>query len=205
MRTIALLLMLSTMVSAETGFTSLIDDPSLDQWTGDKDAYEVRDGYVASDPKKAGKLFSKEEYDDFVLRFEYRLTPGANNGIGIRVPEGGHASMQGMEIQILDDTHKKYDNLKPYQANGSVYCYVPAEKGHLKPLGEWNEMEIRYEGSHAKITLNGHVIVDADLEGLKPLDGRERPGINSKSGHLTFCGHRSEVHFRNMRVKKLGD
>ena len=78
------------------------------------------------------------------------IEPGGNNGIDIR----------GMEIQILDDDAPKHAKLKPCQYHGSVYCHVPAKRGHQKPVGQWNEQEISVDGRHVKVLLNGVEILN---------------------------------------------
>lgn len=187
------------------GFYPLFNGVDLDGWTGDKVGYRVEDGIIVADP--LGNLYTKETYDDFVLRFEFKLTPGANNGIGIRVPMLGHASSQGMEIQVLDDTSEKFVGLKPYQCHGSIYGIVPAKQGHLKPVGEWNEEEIRVEGMQVRVTLNGTVIVDTDLtayrDGAPTPDGKEHPGLQQTSGHISLAGHKTQLFFRSLRIKPL--
>ena len=85
-----------------------------------------------------GNLYTEKEYADFIYRFEFQLTPGANNGLGIRAPLTGDAAYVGMELQILDNTAPIYANLHEYQYHGSVYGVIPAKKGFLKPVGEWN-------------------------------------------------------------------
>lgn len=191
------------------GFKILFDGTDLEQWTGNTDAYTISDeGTLAIYPTKGsgGNLYSKEEFSDFVYRLEFRLTPGANNGIGLRAPMEGDAAYTGMEIQVLDDEADIYKNIKPYQFTGSVYGVIPAKAGHLKPVGEWNEKEIYVKGNKIRVTLNGTVIVDGDLAQASQsgtVDGREHPGLKRRSGHLAFLGHGSEVHFRNMRIKEL--
>ena len=189
----------------DEGFYPLFNGVDLTGWTGDKVGYRVEDGIIVADP--LGNLYTNEEYGDFILRFEFKLTPGANNGIGIRVPMGGHASSQGMEIQILDDPSEKYDGIKPYQRHGSVYGIIPAETGHLKPTGEWNKEEIRVEGMQVRVTLNDIVIVDVDLapyrEGKATPDGKDHPGLQRDSGHISLAGHKTRLYFRNLCIKPL--
>lgn len=191
------------------GFQVLFDGTNLNSWTGNTTAYTVSDeGTLAIYPDKGsgGNLYSKEEYGDFIYRFSFRLTPGANNGIGIRAPMAGDVAYSGMEIQVLDNDADVYKDLKKYQYHGSVYGTIPAKRGYLKPLGEWNEEEIYVKGNKIKVTLNGTVILDGDLaEASKngTLDGKEHPGVKRKSGYLAFLGHGSEVHFKNIRVKRL--
>lgn len=190
------------------GYKILFDGTSLHEWVGNKTAYIIEDGNIAVYPKRggSGNLYTKDEYSDFVYRFEFKLTPGGNNGIGIRTPLTGDAAYEGMEIQVLDDDADIYKDLKPYQYHGSVYGIIPAKRGHLKPMGEWNEEEIRIEGTKIKITLNGTVIVDGDIaEASKngTADHRDHPGLKRTSGHIGFLGHGDTLYFRNVRVKDL--
>jgi len=189
---------------AEQGFVALFDGKTLEGWQGATDGYVVEDGILASKKESGGRLFTEREYADFILRFEFKLEPGGNNGIAIRSPMQGRPSRDGMEIQVLDDTAPKYAKLKPYQYHGSVYGMVPAKQGHQKPVGAWNCEEILCQGSQIRVTLNGTVIVDADLATIdRPMDGRDHPGRFRKTGFLGFIGHRTRVEFRNVRIKEL--
>jgi hypothetical protein len=201
----------SLALAVEEGFTSLFDGKSLEGWQGGKDGYVVEDGAIVSQPKGSGNLATVKEYGNFHLKFDFKLTPGANNGIGIRIPDEVDGkrldpAYQGMELQIIDDSSDKYKNIKEWQHHGSVYGIVPAKTGHLKPVGEWNSEEIIANGSHIKVILNGTTIVDADVaEASKngTIDGREHPGLKRDKGHICFCGHGAEVWFRNLRIKEL--
>jgi len=190
------------------GFEMLFDGTNLDKWTATP-AYEITpEGYIRSNPTaKFGKnLYTKEQYGDFVYRFEFKLTPGANNGVGIRTPLEGDAAYAGMEIQILDDGAEVYKNLQPYQYHGSVYGIIAAKRGSLNPVGEWNTEEIRVQGNKIKVTVNGKVIVDGDLSAASKngtADKKNHPGLSNKAGHIGFLGHGTEVFLRNIRVKKL--
>lgn len=190
------------------GFVMLFDGRNFDKWIP-SEAYDITaDGLIRSNPdKKAGtNLYTKEEYDNFIYRFEFKLTPAANNGIGIHAPLEGDVAYVGKEIQVLDNDADVYKELAPYQYHGSVYGIIPAKRGALKPLGEWNQEEIRVDGSKIKVTLNGQVIVDGDLkEAIKngTMDKLDHPGLKRTTGHIGFLGHGSEVFFRNIRVKRL--
>lgn len=196
----------------DAGFIPLFNGKDLTGWVH---ATKAGQGYrVGNDgdgnsalyctAEDGGNLFTQQQYADFVLRFEFKLSPGANNGVGIRAPRRGKVAYQGMEIQVLDDTAEKYAHLRPAQYHGSIYDVVPAERGHLEPVGQWNVQEITARGSRITIRLNGAVIVDADL--VKISDEKvlaRHPGIRNETGHIGFLGHGSEVHFRNIRIKPL--
>lgn len=198
-----------TGAEKRAGFQSLFNGDNLDEWVGNKTSYRVEDGVIVIDPQGGGggNLYTKEQYGDFIFRFEFQLTPGANNGLGIHAPLQGDAAYVGKELQILDNTAEKYADLKPYQYHGSVYGIVPAKRGYLKPLGEWNEQEVTVRGSQIKVVLNGETIVDGDvLEASKngTMDGRDHPGLLRSKGHIGFLGHGDVVRFRNIRIKEMG-
>ena len=138
--------------------------------------------------------FRERRGNDFIFRFEFKLSPGGNHGVGIRAPLEARPHLAGMEIQILDDDAPKNANRKTCQYHGSIYCRVAAERGHQKPIGEWNEQEILVEGKHVKVTLNGHVIVDAETD---------HPALKKPAGPISFKGHHEHVEFRNLRIKEL--
>ncbi|MDR0743406.1 MAG: DUF1080 domain-containing protein [Tannerella sp.] len=190
------------------GFHVLFDGTNMYEWTGNLVDYKMEDGCISlsADTKFGGNLYTKKEYANFIYRFEFQLTPAANNGVGIRTPLEGDAAYVGMEIQVLDSEHPVYKNIQEYQCHGSVYGIIPAKRGYLKPVGEWNSQEIMADGNHIKVTLNGTVILDGDLkEATKngTLDKKEHPGLFNKSGHIGFLGHGSPLKFRHIRIKEL--
>ena len=164
---------------------------------------------IVVDPEasgRSGNLYTEKEYEDFNFRFEFLLTPGANNGLGIRAPLSGDAAYGGVELQILDNTASIYANLKPYQYHGSLYGVAPAERGHLKPVGEWNSQEVIIKGDRYQVILNGTKILDVDAKKATKngtMDGKDHPGLKRDKGHIGFLGHGSELKFKNIRIKEL--
>jgi len=192
---------------AAEGFVNLFKGSDLSNWTGENHSYAVEDGTIVIRPTEGGgNLYTEKEYSDFIFRFEFKLTPGANNGLGIRTPLKGNAAYLGYELQILDNDAPVYAKLEPYQYHGSVYGIIPAKRGFQKPVGEWNSQEVWVKGDLIRITLNGTVILEGDLrEASKDgtIDGLEHPGLERSSGHIGFLGHGSLLWFRNIRIKEL--
>ena len=196
------------------GFELLFDGkaPSPEIWQNENSiaGYPVENEVIVC--RRGGNLFTKKEYGDFIFRFEFKLPPGGNNGVGIRAESvSKDAAYFGMEIQILDNTAEKYKSLAPYQYHGSIYGVVPAKRNpekndYQKPLGEWNEQEITVQGATIKVVLNGEIIVDADLTEFRanPTLSEKIPGLHREKGFVGFLGHGDPVEFRNLRIKMLG-
>ncbi|MCL4401057.1 MAG: DUF1080 domain-containing protein [Acidobacteria bacterium] len=180
---------------------------NLDGWKlvgGVGPGYIVKSGMIVCPPDGGGNLFTEKEYGNFVLRLEFMLSKGGNNGVGLRAPYQGDAAYQGMEIQVLDDPDPQYSSIKPAQHCGSIYDVFPARQGALKPAGKWNSYEITANGRRITVTLNGKTIVDADLDTVTAPEVLKRhPGLARAAGHIGFLGHKSQVEFRNIRLKEL--
>ncbi|HEX5051584.1 MAG TPA: DUF1080 domain-containing protein [Planctomycetota bacterium] len=185
------------------GFVSLFDGKTLAGWQGAVDSYEVKDGAIRCKAGTGGNLFTKERYDDYVVRLEFLLPPGGNNGLAMRYPGEGDPAYTGFEVQVLDDSAPQYEKLKPYQYHGSVYGVVPSQRGYQRPVGEWNFEEVTVRGSQVTVELNGSVIVDADIKDLPTHLGDKHTGKNRTEGFFGFCGHNDPVAFRNVRIKRL--
>ncbi|GAB3907377.1 hypothetical protein GCM10028803_41010 [Larkinella knui] len=189
------------------GFQLLFNGTDFSQWTGNTKDYVAENGDIVwYNNGGKGNLYTKKEYADFVFRFEFQLTPGANNGLGIRAPLEGDAAYVGMELQILDNDADIYKKLEPYQYHGSVYGVIPAKRGALKPLGEWNYEEVTVKGNQIKVVLNDIQILNGDIaEASKngTMDHKEHPGLQQTKGHIGFLGHGSVLRFRNIRIKEL--
>jgi HEAT repeat protein len=196
-----------TEAEAAEGFTPLFNGRDLEGWTGDTKGYVAENGKIVIHPDLgSGNLYTAKEYADFVLRFEFKLTPAANNGLGVRAPLEGDAAYAGMEIQILEDGSPVYWGLQPYQYHGSIYGVVPARRGFLRPPGEWNAEEVTVKGRHVTVAVNGLTVVDADLDEASAggtIDHNEHPGLKRTTGHLGFLGHGAIVEFRNIRLKEI--
>ena len=209
---------------ARAGYEVLFDGTDLSKWTGDTTGYTPVNGtiYVTAGYGDTRNLYTKKEYRDFILRFEFCFDrPGVNNGVGIRTPMGKDAAYWGMcECQILDHDDPIYKNLKEYQVHGSAYGIVPAKRIVHKPSGTWNFEEIKVVGDRITVTLNGEVILDANLReacqghNVSPdggkynpytADHKNHPGMFNEKGHVGFLGHGAGIKFRNVRILDLSE
>ena len=192
---------------AAQGFTPIFNGSDLTGWSGDVGNYEVRNGALVCKEGQGGTLFTTNQYSDFVVRVDFKLPPGGNNGLAIRYPGEGQPAWTGMcELQVLDNTAEKYAKLDSRQYHGSVYGKVAAHRGYLRPIGQWNYQEVTVKGSTVKVELNGSVIVNADLSQVTEFMGNKpHTGKDLKSGHFGFAGHNDPVMFRNIAIKRLED
>jgi hypothetical protein len=146
--------------------------------------------------RKGPWLRSCEQFNDFDLRLEYKLRPGGNSGVYIRVPADGnhHGAGAGIEVQILDDAAERYKGLKPYQYTGSLYAIVAANPRVARPAGRWNTLEINCRGMSYRVTHNGIDVIAADENAAAELQQR------LVKGFLGLQNHSEEVWFRNVRI-----
>lgn len=184
----------------ELGYESLFNGTDLSGWEGaGSDAakcWKVEGGLLTCTGEKGPWLRSAKQYDNFNLRLAYKLKDGGNSGVFIRVPKGGshHGENAGIEVQLLDDSAKRYEKLKPYQYTGSLYAIVPAEPRVCRPAGEWNTMEIDCHGKNYLVIHNGVQVIKASAD--------EHPELAKRleSGFLGLQNHSEEVWFKDVRI-----
>ena len=187
-------------------FKSAFNGKNFEGWAGPTNNYSVDHGSIQCMKGKGGTIYVNDELSDFSARMEFKLPPGGNNGLAIRYPGSGDTAYVGMcELQVLDDSAKKFAKLHPAQYHGSAYGMVPAARGYQRPVGEWNFQEVTVDGSRIKVELNGTLILDADLANVeKPMyDLGKFKGRLRKSGYFGFAGHGDAVSFRNISIRNI--
>ena len=206
---ISRLLILISLLATGAAFADkripLFNGKNLDGWAGPVENYQVKDGAIVCKPNNGGTIYYHQNLTDFVVRLEFKVPPGGNNGLAIRYPGQGDTAYNGMcELQVLDNTAEKYAKLDARQYHGSAYGMVAAKRGAQKPVGEWNEQEVTVQGSKIKVVLNGETILDCDLREVNEyMGGRPHAGKERYEGFFGFAGHGDPVAFRNIRIKAL--
>lgn len=183
----------------EMKMRSLFNGKDLSGWKGE--GYVVEDGAISCTPQ-GRNLITEETFSNYVLEFDFLLTPGANNGLGIHYPGTGDGAYTGMEIQVLDNTAEKYKDLKDYQFHGGIYTLAAAKKSGLKPVGEWNHQQVTVNGSAVKVVLNGETILDVNLEQLSEKNPK-REGVKRRAGHIAWLGHGDKVSYKNIQIAEI--
>jgi len=188
---------------AATEWKPLFNGRDFGGWTKIK-GYEIADSKLICTPS-GGVMHTTEEYGDYMLRFEFKLTEGANNGLAIHYPGEGNPSQSGVELQILDNDAAQYAQLQPWQYHGSAYGIKAADRGYLREVGEWNLQQVTCRGSRVVVELNGTTILDVDLAAREPADGKPHPGRSRTAGHIGFCGHGCHIELRDLEIRALGN
>lgn len=153
-------------------------------------------------------LWTKDQYENFVLDFEFFVDPSANSGVFIRTSDLNDPVYSGLEIQV-----GIADPSRPIRKNsmGAIYDLV-APSGHAMKIGEWNQMRIRCEGSRVQVDVNGKRLSEADLSQWV-VAGQSPDGTKNKfkrpiaeyahKGYIGLQDHGTPVQFRNMVLTRL--
>lgn len=181
------------------------DGTSFAGWAGPTDNYEIVDQAIMCKAGAGGTIYTEQEFGDFQVDFEFQLPAGGNNGLAIRYPGQGDTAYVGMcELQVLDNTSDKYQNLDPRQVHGSAYGILPAQTGYLYPVGQWNHQVVTVKGSRITVELNGNIILDGDVAEVTAfMADSPHPGIDRPKGHFGFAGHNDPVKFRNIWIGEI--
>lgn len=192
------------------GFQAMFNSQDLAGWNvhdGKSESWKFVDGAASCVAPGGGWLQSEMLLSDFELQFEYRLSAGGNSGVSLRFPGTGNPSLEGLEIQLLDDRSEKYQNIQPQQATGSLYFAVaPQVRDAAHPAGEWNQCSVVCEGARLKVMINGQLVNQIDLDQLTKTSGgvvRKVSELRSPVGSIALQSHVSRVDFRNVFVKDL--
>ena len=194
---------LKDKMEQEIDFTRLFNGRNLEGWVvkGPK-TWRVEEGVLICDgAKDEGQwLRSEKEYENFVLRLEYRvIRQGGNSGMFVRATDEGDPAFTGMEVQILTD----YGEEPTVHSSGALYGSVAPKRNASKPHGQWNEMEIVCDNRRLMAILNGVQILDVDLDD-ESLPYEEKPlHLRATKGYIGLQDHGDPVQFRNILLAKL--
>lgn len=189
----------------ELGYRSLFNGRDLTGWEGadgpSEACWSVEDGLLVCSGKKGPWLRSHDQFGDFNLRLEYRLSTGGNSGVYVRVPtDGNHhrenesAPAAGFEVQVLDDAAHAHFKLKDYQYSASIYDIAGANPRVTRPPGEWNSLEINCHGPRVTTWHNGYQVTDVSASESPVL------ALRQLSGYLGLQNHSTVVKFRAIRI-----
>ncbi|QBQ40779.1 3-keto-disaccharide hydrolase [Sphingobacterium psychroaquaticum] len=210
---------LSEKESAE-GWKLLFDGQSMDQWhVYNKgtipSTWQVKNGELHCDPESTNlraDLVTNEEFENYDLKFEWKLAEGGNSGVFINVDEQDSIPTtwySGPEYQLLQDAHPDFD--VPLKRPGCLYNFTPQKNFvKTKPKGEWNESRIVQKDGNITFYLNGTVTAEMDLKSkqwqrlVKTSSFKDAPAFGKKTkGKIALQDWAHGASFRNLKIKTL--
>jgi hypothetical protein len=208
-----------TAAEAAEGWRLLFDGQDLSHWRGYRRetppaGWSVQDGILTLVPGgERGDLMTREQFADFDLRVEWRISRGGNSGIIYRISEDAPQPWHtGPEMQVLDDDEHPDGRLgrDRNRTAGAMYDLIGPPPGVVRAVGEWNEARVIARGNRIEHWLNGHKIVDVELGSeewnrliaASKFDEMEGFGMQPE-GHIALQDHGDPVWYRNIRIRPL--
>jgi hypothetical protein len=188
-----------TAEEKSSSWVPLFDGRTLDGWSTlvpGWGRWSVENGAIQCAPGEWPWpcLFTRQRYDSFILRLEYRLEKGGNSGVYLWSPLDGRPSCLGIEVQL---SHTQQGTLGNRETTGAIYGVLAPREDAARPPGEWNRVEIVCRGSNVTVTINDRVVQDFDADKIPALQNRLRAGL------IGLQNHGSLVCFRRSRIKPL--
>ena len=215
-RSLFLTFCLFTAASAQEA-TPLFNGKDLTGWTSADgkpitgNGWIVEEGGVLHRAAKGGDIYTAQEYENYELSWEWKISPAGNSGLKYRVAKYPDKGMLGCEYQLLDDAKHPDSKVGPQRQTASLYDILPPDAGKpLKPVGEWNTSKVVVKGQTIEHWLNGSKVLTVDLtsETFKTARAKSKfkavPGFaENAKGRIMLQDHNDEAWFRNMTLKPL--
>lgn len=216
----------------KNGWKLLFDGKTFDGWRGigietiPKGHWKIENGNIQKiasgdvptkpdgQPLEGGDLISKETFQNFELKFEWKISEGGNSGVKYNVDESisienGSTGALGYECQVLDDLKHK-DNSNPTHRAGSLYDMIEATGKIMKPVGAFNTARVVYNGAVLEHWLNGVKVIEANTDSpefanfFKESKYHKYPNFNKhKNAHIVLQDHGDDCWFRNIKIKRI--
>ncbi len=216
----------SNATAVDTGWVALFDGKTTTGWhtygkTTIGSAWTVNDGALYLDTSKkegwqtidGGDIVTAEEYENFHLKLEWKIAPNGNSGIIFYVNEDTvkykYPWNTGMEMQVLDNDGHADGKITKHRA-ADLYDLISCSKETVKPVGQWNEVEIKSVNGKLDFYLNGTNVVSTTLwdDAWKTLLAgskfKDMAAFGTyKKGRIALQDHGNAVWYRNIKIKKL--
>jgi hypothetical protein len=202
------------------GWILLFDGESMAHWRGFKkeavpDAWTIEDGAIVLSGKGGGDIISREQYENYELMLDWKISEGGNSGIFFNVsedPKFDYTFQTGPEMQIIDD--ERHPDAKQGKHNnrqaGTNYDLHPLSEAAVNQVGQYNSVRLVVNKGHVEHYLNGKKIVEYTLwspEWEALVKGSKFAQMKDygryKSGHIALQDHGDKVWFKNIKIRRL--
>ncbi|MCD4728749.1 MAG: DUF1080 domain-containing protein [Pirellulales bacterium] len=176
--------------------------------------WSVENGVLTATKDKC--IWSKKNYENFILDLEFKTAPGTNSGVFVYGSDPVKWVAASVEVQIADDHAERWAKSPKTWQCGAIFGRLAAKKSMVKEPGHWNRMPITCKGPMVHVRLNGEVVTEMDMRkwtsATKNPDGSDIPKWLGKSlaerptkGHVGLQGKHAgaPIYFRNIKIKKL--
>ena len=211
----------STTTAGKDGWIQLFDGTDLKGWRGynkpdtSETRWRVDDGLLtlpsngAGDTHGARDLITDATFEQFDLRWEWKISLGGNSGVKYFVLEDRPDAI-GHEYQMIDDERHPDAKIGPHRQTAAFYDVFPAHDRPMKPAGEWNTSEVIVKGKHVTHILNGKTVLEYDLDSpalMAQIEKSKFKGIqrfgHPQNGHILVQDHGDQVWYRKIEIKRL--
>jgi hypothetical protein len=197
------------------GWELLFNGKDMTKWRNFKkdnvnDKWQVNDGQMQLLEKGAGDILTKQRYQNFDLRLDWKISQSGNSGIFILADElGKHIYSHAPEIQILDN-QRHSDNKLSTRLSGSLYDMIASPVDSQRVAGQWNQVRILLKSQALKVWQNNVLTVDIEVasDAWKTLVNNSKfkswKGFGTNlSGHIGLQDHDDPVAFKNIKIRRL--
>jgi hypothetical protein len=204
---------------------TLFDGKSFNGWTkyggsAVGKAWKIQDGAIYLDATNkdgwqvgdGGDIVTSEEFDNFHLKLEWKISKNGNSGIIFLVHQADQYKypwQTGLEMQVLDNDGHPDAKIVTHRA-GDLYDLIASKEETVKAVGDWNLAEIISNNGKLELHLNGVMVVSTELwtpeweEMVAKSKFKDMPGFSKyKKGRIALQDHGDEVWFRNIQIKRL--
>lgn len=178
------------------------------------ESWQVKNGALAlihESGKSGGDIITTDQYGDFELELEWKISPGGNSGIMYRVVENDlkYPWQSGPEYQLLDNAGHE-DGKNPLTSAASCYALYAPSKDMTRPVGQWNKTKLSVRGRHVQHWLNGKLVVQYEIgspdwvKRIKESKFAEMPKFaKATKGYICLQDHGDRVEFRNIKIRPM--
>ena len=213
MNRIFLIFLLAILCSCQPKWETLFNE-NLSNALDEQGVWFYKDDFLSASEDAC--IFTKKEYENFIIDLEFKNEQGTNSGVIVYCTDRQNWIPNSVEIQIGDDYFFEDKGWVPNYMCGGIFGHLAPSSTLVKKAGEWNHMNIRCEGQHITVKLNGEVSADMDMalwtSGTKNPDGSSIPSwlptpfaeLPTK-GYIGLQGKHGEanIFFRNVKIAPI--